>query len=345
MEGSMIPAEKSAAVTRGLREAFGVTAFEDLRGMTKGLSSDLVFRIVVQGSPFVLRIMTRIDERNDPARQFTCMKAAAEAGLAPHVWYANMKDGIAITDFVETRPFPATEALVRIPGTLRRLHALPPFPKALNYVTMHNTFIWRFRAANLLPKGEIDELFTRYAQVSAVYPRVDSDMVSCHNDLKPENILFDGHRIWLVGWQAAFVNDRYFDLAIAANFVANNDAEERVYLQEYFGQPPSEHQLARFFLMRQVMHMLYAAVFLLLGSSGKPVNQCDKAPEFRYFHQRIWADEVNLTDNDIKTLYGRVHWEQLLHNVRQARFDEALRIVSERHVSQEGMRRLLPVAQ
>ena len=77
----MIPQEKSAAVFRGLREAFGATAIEDIRRMTKGLSSDLVFRIVVQGSPFLLRIMTRIDERNDPQRIFATMKAEAEAGL------------------------------------------------------------------------------------------------------------------------------------------------------------------------------------------------------------------------------------------------------------------------
>jgi aminoglycoside phosphotransferase (APT) family kinase protein len=310
--------------------------------MTRGLSSDLVFRIVVQGSPFLLRIMTRIDETNDPTRIFTAMGTAAEAGLAPRVWHTNMEDGISITDFVDEVPFSATEALVRIPGTLRRLHALPPFPKALNYVTIHNGFIRRFQAANLLPRNETEEVFRRYGQVSAVYPRVDSDMVSCHNDLKPENILYDGQRIWLVDWQAAFVNDRYFDLAIVANFVANDGSEERTYLQEYFAQPPDEDPLARLFLMRQVMHMMYAAVFLLLGSSGKPVDQSEKTPEFRYFHQRIWAGEVNLADNDMKTVYGRVHWKQLLQNVRRAQFDKALRIVSDRHTCGEGMRRLLP---
>jgi aminoglycoside phosphotransferase (APT) family kinase protein len=329
-------------VLRGLREAFGATAIEDIRRMTRGLSSDLVFRIVVQGSPFLLRIMTRIDETNDPTRIFTAMGTAAEADLAPRVWHTNMEDGISITDFVDEVPFSATEALVRIPGTLRRLHALPPFPKALNYVTIHNGFIRRFQAANLLPRNETEEVFRRYGQVSAVYPRVDSDMVSCHNDLKPENILYDGQRIWLVDWQAAFVNDRYFDLAIVANFVANDGSEERTYLQEYFAQPPDEYQLARLFLMRQVMHMMYAAVFLLLGSSGKPVDQSEKTPEFRYFHQRIWAGEVNLADNDMKTVYGRVHWKQLLQNVRRAQFDEALRIVSDRHTCGEGMRRLLP---
>src|SRR5437764_15195674 len=81
--GSMIPQEKSAAVTRGLREAFGVAEFEDIR-TTKALASSLVFRIVVRGSPYLLKISTRT---SDPAGHYTCMRAAAAAGLAPHVWY------------------------------------------------------------------------------------------------------------------------------------------------------------------------------------------------------------------------------------------------------------------
>jgi Phosphotransferase enzyme family len=340
----MIPQEKSAAAFRGLHETFGTTAIEDIRRMTEGVNSDLVFRIVVQGSPYLLRIMTRINERMDPGRIFACMSAAAEAGVAPCVRYSNAEDGISITDFVAAVPFPAAQALVQLPGTLRRLHALPPFPKAFNYVTGHNGFVWKFRKASLLPEGEIEEGFTYYEQVCAAYPRLDSDMVSCHMDLKPENILFDGQRVWLVGWQAAFVNDRYFDLAVAANFLITNDADELAYLEQYFGQLPDDYQRARFFLMRQVLHMLSAAVFLLLGSAGKPIELGEKRPSFRDFHRQIWAGHVNLADNDLKAAYGMVHWEQLLRNMRQTRFDEALGIVSERNRRQEGVRLLLPSA-
>ncbi len=312
--------------------------------MTKGLSSDLVFRIVVHGSPYLLRIMTRIDERMDPGRIFACMNAAADAGLAPPVRYSNLEDGISITDFVTEMPFPATQALLRLPGTLRRLHALPRFSKAFNYVTAHNVFIWRFRNASLLPAEEIEEVFTRYDQVCAAYPRLDSDMVSCHMDLKPENILFDGQRVWLVDWQAAFVNDRYFDLAVVANFLVTSDAEEWTFLEQYFGQPPDEYQRARFFLMRLIVHMFYAAVFLLLGSAGNPISQPDSLPAFRDFHCRIWDGEVNLADNDLKLVYGRVHWERLLNNVRQKRFNEALGIISDQNKSREGVDLLLPSA-
>jgi aminoglycoside phosphotransferase (APT) family kinase protein len=344
----MIPTEKSAAVTRGLREAFGVTEFEDIRRMTKGQTSALVFRIVVKGRPYLLRIIMRTNSMIGPARHFTCMRTAAEAGLAPHVWYASTEDQISIADFVEEAPFPATEARVRMPATLRALHALPPFPRGMDKIDTScmfllrkgpaaEGFIQKFQEANILPPSECEELLARHAQLAAVYPLHDPDvapgeLASSHNDLfKPDNVLFDGQRVWLVDWEAAFLNDRYADLAVVANLVVTNEAEERVYLQEYFGKPPDQYQRSRFFLMQQVTHLFYAMAFLLLGSAGKPLDQSEPAPEFGDFQRRIWEGEVNLADGPMKILYGRVHRERLLRNVRQPRFSEALRIVSQRH--------------
>jgi hypothetical protein len=177
-------------------------------------------------------------------------------------------------------------------------------------------------------------LFARYAEVTAVYPRDEADMVSSHNDLfKPDNILFDGDRVWLVDWEAAFLNDRYVDLAMIANLVVNDEAEERAFLEVYFGQPPDEYQLARFFLMQQIAHMFYATAFLLQGSLGKPAGESVDAPEVGDMQRRFWAGEVRLEDSRTKTAYGRFHLERLLQETRQARFNEALRIVADRHLS------------
>jgi aminoglycoside phosphotransferase (APT) family kinase protein len=340
-EGFMIPEVKKDAVARALREAFGVTGFEDIRMLAAGLSPALLFRIVVRGCPYLLRVIMSTDGavgpgQGDQTRHFTCMKLAAEAGIAPRVWYTSTEDRVAITDFVEARPFPRTEALARLPATLQRLHALPPFPRITNAITLDG-FIRRFRAANILPESETEELFERYAPVTSVYPR-DSDMVSCHNDLKPENTLFDGARVWLVDWEAAFLNDRYHDLAMVANFVVtddagDNEAEAEAYLRAYFGEAAGEYRLARFYLMRQTMHVLYAIVFMLFGSGGKPIDPHAKAPDFRDFHNRIWSGEISLASNEAKLQYARVHMNQVLENMRTARFQDALRIVSDRHAA------------
>src|SRR3954466_2468490 len=124
-----------------------------------------------------------------------------------------------------------------------------------------------------------------------------------------------------VDWEAAFQNDRYADLAVVANMVVTNESEERIYLQEYFGEAPHEYQRARFYLMRQLAHMFYAMAFL---TPGKPIDVTGSGPEYSDFQRRFWAREVGLADDQAKTVYGGVHWKELSQNRRQVRFDEAL---------------------
>jgi aminoglycoside phosphotransferase (APT) family kinase protein len=341
----MIPQEKSAAVTLGLNETFGVSEFEDIRDLTERPGSNRAFRIMVRGSAYLLRINTRA---GDMIRHFTCMQAAADAGLAPRVRYANTEDRISITDFVEAVPLPAADALVRIPATLRKLHALPAFPGSpfnttctflLNPGPALEGFLQKFRASSILPENETEELLARYEQLAAVYSRLDADLAPGHNDLfKPDNMLFDGNRLWLVDWEAAFQNDRYADLAVVANMIVTNESEEGIYLQEYFGEPPDAYQRARFYVMRQLAHMFYALAFLTLGSPDKASDRSDSVPAYGDFQRRFWAREAGLADDHAKRIYGRVHWEELSQNMRQGRFDEALRIVAERKTIRPGAR-------
>ncbi len=341
----MIPQEKKEAAVRGLNEAFGVTAFDDIQDLTERPGSNRAFRIVVQGSPYLLRINTR---PGDMARHFTCMRAAAEAGLAPRVHYASAEDRISITDFVSVRQLPAADALRRVPAALRTLHALPPFPVAAFNTTCTflltkgralDGFLEKFRAANIFPEDDLQELLAQYARVAAAYSSLDPDPAPSHNDLfKPDNILFDGSRLWLVDWEAAFQNDRYADLAVVANMLVANEADEQIYLQEYFGASPTPYQATRFYLMKQLAHMFYAMAFLGLGSAGTPVDWSEPVPAYGDFQRRFWAREAGLADNHAKSVYGRIHWEQLRSNFRQPRFDEALRIQGAAFRASSGMR-------
>jgi Ser/Thr protein kinase RdoA (MazF antagonist) len=260
------------------------------------------------------------------------MKAAAEAGIAPKVWYANVKDRIAIIDFIEAKPFPMEEAKTKLPHLLKRLHSLPPFPFRVNYLDKIAEFIEKFRADKLMPEDITARLFDFYTQVKSIYPRNIEDMVGCHNDLKPENTLFDGERVWLVDWEAAFLNDRYLDLAIMANFLVKNGEDEKIYLKAYFGEEANEYQHARFFLMRQILHLFYFVVFTIVGKTpDKPVDWNMPKPGFREFHDLIWTGKLSLADMSNRLQYAQVHREQLQHNLGLKRLDEALRIVANYH--------------
>lgn len=336
----MIPEEKNAAVTKALREAFNVTAADEIRRIPNGTFNKVqVFRIVVRGMPYLLRIILRTE---DPTCHFTCMSAAAEAGLAPVVRYTSVEDRVSITDFVEGAiPFPRTEALVRVPRLLRSLQALPAFPGRAGHLNTSCTFLLqkgpavegilqRCKTMGILPQDQMEELLARHEQLVSAYSQQDADMAPSHNDLfKPDNMLFDGRRTWLVDWEAAFQNDRYADLAAVANMVVTSDAEEEIYLREFFGRPPEEMEKARFFLMQQVAHIFYTVAFLILQSGGS-VDWSQPAPEYNDFQRRFWTGEVKLDETPAKIAYGRAHWEQLLRNVQSPRYEESLRMLTSR---------------
>lgn len=327
----MIPEIRLNAVKKALQEAFGVSEYEDIKQLTVGLSSALVFRIVVKGKPYLLRIITRTDAMGDPTIQFACMKSASEAGLAPHIWYLSIEDRISITDFVNAKPFPMGEAKTKLAELMKELHSLPPFPALVNFQDSINGFIQKFQAAKILPESLMDEIFKQYSRIAAVYPNNDEDLVSCHNDLKPENILFDGERTWLVDWEAAFLNDRYADLAVVSNFLVKNDEDEADFLRSYFGEAADEYKHARFYLAQQRSHIFYLVVFMLIASKGKPADPNMEKPDFRELHNRIWAGEISLAGDEAKLQYAWVHLKQFIKNMKTKRFEDALNIVSNYH--------------
>ncbi len=331
----MIPEAKQSAVKDALKAVFGVSEYKDIRMLTAGLSSALVFRIVLKKTPYLLRIITRTDAASDPTRQFDCMEMAAKAEIAPRIWYTNIEDRISITDYVEAQPLSIEEAKTRLPKLLSKLHSLPPFPKVMNFQDTADIFIRKFQEAKILPENMTEELFKQYSRIAAVYPRNEEDLVSCHNDLKPENIIFDGEQIWLVDWEATFLNDRYSDLAVVANFLVKDEEDEADYLGSYFGESADEYRRARFFLARQITHMSYFTVFMLFGAKGNPVDvSIEKLDlDFRSFHDRIWAGEISLASDEVKIQYALVHLQQIRRNLRTKRFEDALNIVSRYHMN------------
>ena len=55
----MIPENKQTAVMHALQVAFGVSEFEEIQQLTAGLSSALIFKIVVKGKSYLLRMHNR----------------------------------------------------------------------------------------------------------------------------------------------------------------------------------------------------------------------------------------------------------------------------------------------
>ncbi len=310
----MIPSEKQEAVGRALREVWGTAAIDEAEPMTAGRTNSLVYRVVVRGVSYLLKI---IERQEDPTRHYACMRAAAEAGLAPRVIYTQVGDRLSLTEFVRAERVSRSEALPRLGRTLRKLHALPPFPQAPFNTTC--TFLlsagagrdgFVASAAKLFPEEDRTQLLELYQELVASYSTREEDLVACHNDLfKPDNMLFEGGKLWLVDWEAAFLNDRYAELAVVANQVVANGQDEDALLQEYFGRAPREEERSRLRRMQRLARVFYALAFAAAAGAGvgdQPLPDLDE------YQRQWWEGEVAPLDAASKMTYARVQLAHLL---------------------------------
>jgi len=335
MTWSVLPDVKHDAVKRALSEAFGAPQFDDIALLKGGLSTALVFRVVVRSTPYLLRlIMPGAPAGGTAARQFACMRIATGAGLAPRIVYTSEEDGLLLSDYIERQQFP-DDAALRMAKTIRRLHALEGFPVVMNYVERMDGFVRRFRAAPPLPERVTAEFLGGYDEALRVYPQ-NHDLVACHNDLKGDNIVFDGTHMWLVDWEAAFVNDRYADLAYASMFFVHDVATEDAYLGAYFDQPVDEYARARFFLMRLLLRVFGAALILpAAAKAGISIDADAALPSFGEF-QRRWIDrQVTLEGMEERRDWALLHFREALAEMRSPQFRAALAVVARPNALQD----------
>ncbi len=270
----VIPFTKREAVLQATSASFGTAEIESAERITKGASGAGIFKITVDGAEFLLRIEGPPDGFRDPARQYTCMRIAAEAGVAPRVIYANAVHCVAITDYIRSKPAQPKrareESLRAVVAAVKRLHAAPLFPPLVDYMEGVGILMRRCQATGILPKEIFAKYLKIYQELTAVYPRRDVHLVSSHNDLNPGNVLFGNGQAWIVDWEAAFAADQYVDLAALTNFFAESESDKEIILQSYFGADPSDSHRARLFLMQQVNRIFYAMVILNFVAAARP---------------------------------------------------------------------------
>ncbi len=323
----LIPEDRREAVRRALAEAFGRDGAEGVEPLGGGLSQSMVFKLHARGAPYLLKLDSAAGGA-DVARAHACMAAAAQAGIAPPLRYADPAAGVAIADFIAQRPLAErltdrSAFLEELAALVRRLHAVEGFPPAMEYFTALDQLTQRLQVLDVVDPAAIAPHLAVYAQVRDACRRDAPALVASHNDLHPRNLVFDGTRLWIVDWDTAFLNDPFVDLAVPANYLARDEAEETAFYAACLGRPPEPEERARLWLMRQAAHVCHGAVLMTLGPGGRDMA----APPLAGMRMAIAEGRLSLGDPDQRVLFGKAMMNEALANSRGPRFAEALRLL------------------
>jgi aminoglycoside phosphotransferase (APT) family kinase protein len=277
--------ELSAAVAR-LEPMLGPLTGEP-RALGGGMTNHNV-RVVLGGEDLVVRLCSPgvevlgIDRSGEDA----ATRRAAALGIAPEVVAFLPADHVLVTRFVpgETLGSAAVRApdmLRRIARALRRFHdgdALPTRFAVFDLAERHLAL-----ARSPPPSGAA--LVALGRRIEAAVHGPEHAPAPCHNDLLCANFIAGPTGVWIVDWEYAGMNDRFFDLA---NLAVNNglgDADEAVLLEAYFGGPPTPARHAALKLMRIVSDLreaLWGAV-----QDGRSAIDFDYATYAREHFERL----------------------------------------------------------
>lgn len=194
---------------------------------------------------YVLRVatqtaVTHLGVRRD--EEIAAARAAADAGLAPEVLYADSAAGHLLTRrVVGGRHWVAAELgepakRARVADALRRLHRITTTPgdNAAVFRRIEHLLASAVQLGLELPLG-LPEQRQRLRDIEA-QRAADRDRMPPglnHNDFWLNNFLDDGERLWLLDWEFAGRGDGLYDLATAAFAGGYNDDEAARLLGDY----------------------------------------------------------------------------------------------------------------
>lgn len=270
---SIISPARRSHVQSALRAVFDSDVVTALQPLSGGASGAALYRLQRDDRSYVLRLDRLPGAFGNPQRGYACMRIAADAGIAPRLHHTDADSGIAIMDFVVSRPlfsYPGGQIeLVRALGSLfARLQAAPLFAPVARFDEVIAYMFGELRRAEVLRPGVLDRHHGAFERIREVYPWAPAGAKSSHNDPNPTNILFDGARLWLIDWEAAYPNEPLADIANVALQLETTPEEDTALLTSWQGQAPDQRLHARFVVLRQLCRLYYACLALegVIGS-------------------------------------------------------------------------------
>jgi aminoglycoside phosphotransferase (APT) family kinase protein len=328
---SVAEAHRDAARS-ALAAAFGSNSVSGLERVRGGASGALTYRVEAGGRSYLLRIDTRRDALRNP-HQYACMQTAAEAGIAPPLRHVDAEKQVAVMDFLAERPFAeypgGQAALARDVGRLvARLQETPAFPEFYEYPAIVGRMLDFLSTSGVFAAGLLDLHVEGLARIREAYAWDRTATVSSHNDPNPRNIIFDGARLWLVDWEAAYRNDPLTDVAILVENLATTPELESALVEAWLGRAPDALVQARLRLMRLLTRVYYAGLlFTVAGGAARPAQVTDlDALTPAEFGVAVAQGKLRPASPEAMWALGKMCLAGFLAGLRAPGFEEALAV-------------------
>lgn len=221
-------------------------AFEPWQGMTldiRPLSGGITNRNFVVCSALGRHVLRLPGARTEllgisRAQELLATRQAAELGVGPPVLGVLPGAGTPIAQWVAGRHLSGAEFAQRLDEVVLLLRSFHGSARLTSSFAVHRVVEHHVRDAaahGVAAPASWPELQRISRRIELAFARAPQPALACHNDLLPANLLFDTDRVWLLDYEYAGLNERFFDLANLAVNAGLDEAGEQALLRLYLG--------------------------------------------------------------------------------------------------------------
>lgn len=275
-----------------------------------GQSGALVYRVDAAGQAYVLKVAQDAEPVEAWHARVAIQRAAAAAGVAPAIVHVDADRRAIVTAFIVDRSLPAlygnpatrAAAVALLGTTLGRVHAVAAPANAGRRDPRQLLAMLEGALAGVPVPGFVAPTIAR--MLAEEPPPAGRPEVLSHNDVNPTNLAYDGERLVLLDWDAAGVNEPFYDLAAVAMFLRMDEAACRDLLAAHDGAPVDTLP-ARFGYDRRLVAVLCGAAFLHLARlSGHAGDATSDGPNLADFYQQMRAGQVSISNPAGRWAFG-----------------------------------------
>jgi thiamine kinase-like enzyme len=231
--------------------------------------------------PIIVRIPSKGTEAYiNRAAEIENVRAAARAGVAPPVLYADTATGIMVSRCVSNSLTMTVQNFKSVAGAagragaaLRQLHQSgAQFSGRFELFTMIEQYLTLLKEKRAgLPYG-YHELVAAARPVHEVLTARPAALAPCHCDPLAENFLDDGTKIWIVDYEYSGMNDPMWDLGDLSVEAEFTEAQEQEMLADYFGRAPGAAEQGRIVIYKAMCDLLWTLWGLIQHADANPAD-------------------------------------------------------------------------
>lgn len=295
-------------ITDWLLQSFPEATAEEIviQPLSGGLSGTSMYKIDVQGKPYVLRIHQSDQLSLQDQREHHALLEAAKRKIAPQIIAISSNHKAIIMEFIEDKTITIDQAKTpeiyqKIAEAMLQAHQIP------SHVYSGETILSKAERCTrkVLQDGLGDEeaingalaLVNKYRNELSHFSFCETNV---HGDLNPRNIFFTDGRVLFIDWAESNHEDPFYDLTYFSLKHDFNQEEELGLLKAYLKRLPTNSEVARFQLQKKIHQAFWSLTNLYLAQAEldkNPKQQIDKKAKLYDWgnYQKAYAESGELS--------------------------------------------------